>query len=70
MENKSEFYELLKSAVTDDLALVKVLEKIMKLISKHSKINRGVTDEDLRSELIAYSIELIRKNEIYKIFEK
>ena len=47
MENKSEFYELLKSAVTDDLALVKVLEKIMKLINKHSKINRGVTDEKM-----------------------
>ncbi len=28
MNNETEFYNLLKSAVTDDVALIKVLDKI------------------------------------------
>lgn len=68
MENETKFYKLLKLAVTDDVALVTVLDKIMKLINKNAKDKHGTIDEDLKSELIAYSIELIRHKKILKIF--
>lgn len=69
MEYETEFYKLLESAVTDDVALVRVLDKIMKLINNNSKDMHGVIDEDLKSELITYSVELIRNKKIYKKFE-
>lgn len=68
MNKETEFYNLLKSAVTDDVALIKVLDKIMMLINKNSKNKYGEIDEDLKSELITYSVELIRVKEIYKKF--
>ena len=58
MQYNTEFYKLLRQAVYDDTALVRVLDKIMKLINSNSK-----------SELITYSIELIRNKKIYKKFE-
>ncbi len=67
MEYETEFYKLLKLAVTDDVALIRVLDKIMKLIN--SKDMRGIIDEDLKSELITYSVELIRNKKIYKKFK-
>lgn len=69
MEYDTEFYRLLKSAVTDDVALVRVLDKIMKLINSNSKDIHGVIDEDLKSELITYSVEIIRNKKIFKKFE-
>ena len=33
---ESKFYYLLKDAVTDDTALIKVIDKIMDLINKYS----------------------------------
>ena len=69
MEYDTEFYRLLKSAVTDDVALVRVLDKIMKLINSNSKDVYGVIDEDLKSELITYSVEIIRNKKIFKKFE-
>lgn len=69
MEYETEFYKLLKSAVIDDVALIRVLDKIMKLINNNSKDVHGVIDEDLKSELITYSVELIRNKKIYKKFE-
>ena len=69
MEYDTEFYRLLKSAVTDDVALVRVLDKIMKLINTNSKDVHGVIDEDLKSELITYSVEIIRNKKIFKKFE-
>ena len=69
MEYETEFYKLLKSAVTDDVALVRVLDKIMKLINSNSKDVHGVIDEDLKSELITYSVEIIRNKKIFKKFE-
>lgn len=69
MEEKTEFYKLLKSAVNNDVDLMKVLEQIMQLINKYSRNKRtGIIDEDLKSELLKYSIELIRVKEIYKKF--
>lgn len=69
MEYETEFYKLLKSAVTDDVALVRVLDKIMKIINKNSKDTHGIIDEDLKSELITYSVKIIRNKKIFKKFE-
>ena len=38
------------------------------MINKLSKIHNKEIDEDLKSLLITYSIEIIRENKIYKIF--
>ena len=59
---------LLEKAVTDDTALVSVIDKIMPMINKMSRIHKREIDEDLKSVLITYSIEIIRKKKIYKIF--
>lgn len=64
---KTEFYKLLEDAVTDDTALVLIINKIMPMIENTSKINNEI-DEDLKSVLITYTIEIIRKKQIYKIF--
>ena len=69
MEKETEFYKILKLAVTDDVALVRVLDKIMKLINTNSKDMHGVIDEDLKGELITYSVELIRNKKIYEKFQ-
>lgn len=69
MEYETEFYKLLKSAVIDDVALIRVLDKIMKLINNNSKDMHGVIDEDLKSELITYSVEIVRNKKIYKKYE-
>lgn len=68
MQYNTEFYKLLRQAVYDDTALVRVLDKIMKLINSNSKDDDGKINEDLKSELITYSIELIRNKKIYKKF--
>ena len=64
MQYNTEFYKLLRQAVYDDTALVRVLDKIMKLINSNSKDDDGEINEDLKSELITYSIELIRNKKI------
>ena len=69
MGYETDFYKLLKLAVTDDVALVRVLDKIIKLINSNSKDVHGVIDEDLKSELITYSVEIIRNKKIFKKFE-
>lgn len=69
MQYNTEFYKLLRQAVYDDTALVRVLDKIMKLINSNSKDDDGKINEDLKSELITYSIELIRNKKIYKKLE-
>lgn len=69
MEYETEFLKLLRQAVYDDTALVRVLDKIMKLVNSNSKDDDGKINEDLKSELITYSIELIRNKKIYKKFE-
>ena len=67
---ESKFYILLKDAVTDDTSLIRVIEKIMNLINKYSKNYNGQIDEDLKSELIARTIELVRGESIYKKFNE
>lgn len=66
---QSKFYILLKEAVTDDTSLIRVLDKIMNLINRYSRNYNGQIDEDLKSELIAKTIELVRKESIYKRFQ-
>lgn len=65
---ESKFYNLLKDAVTDDTALIRVIDKIMNLINKYSRNYNKEIDEDLKSELIAKTIELVREKSIYKRF--
>ena len=65
---KTEFHKLLEKAVIEDSALVEVIDKIMPMINNFSRISNGKIDEDLKSTLITYSIEIIRKKEIFKIF--
>lgn len=65
---KTEFHKLLERAVTDDTALLTVIDKIIPMINKLSKIHNKEIDKDLKSLLITYSIEIIRENKIYKIF--
>ena len=67
---ESRFYILLKDAVTDDKSLIMVIDKIMDLINKYSRNYNGELDEDLKSELIAKTIELVRKESIYKKFKE
>ncbi len=67
---ESRFYILLKDAVTDDTSLIMVIDKIMDLINKYSRNYNGELDEDLKSELIAKTIELVRKESIYKKFKQ
>ena len=69
MKKKTEFYKLLEKAVYDDKALVEIIRQIMPIIDKNSKLKNGYEiDEDLKSVLVAYSIEVIKKKEIFKIF--
>ncbi len=69
MDYNTEFYKLLELAVTDDVALIRILDKIMTLINNNSIVN-GKLDEDLKSELIAITIEEVRKKEFYKKIPK
>lgn len=65
---KTKFHKLLSDAVTNDTALVQVIDKIMPMINKLSREKNWKIDEDLKSTLIAYSIEIIRDKKIFKIF--
>lgn len=65
---ESKFYIFLKEAVTDDTSLIIVIDKIMNLINKYSRNYNGIIDEDLKSGLIAKTIELVRQKSIYKNF--
>ena len=69
MDYNTEFYKLLELAVTDDVALIRILDKIMTLINNNSIVN-GKLDEDLKSELIAITIEEVRKKEFHKKIPK
>lgn len=71
MENSSKFLKLLEEAVYDDIALVKVIEKIMNKINYFSTNSNKEIDEDLKSVLILKTIEIVRKNKIYRdVFKK
>lgn len=67
---ESKFYKLLKDAVTDDTSLIMVIDRIMGLINKYSRNYNGKIDEDLKSDLITKTIELVRNESIYKKFQE
>ena len=58
---ETKFYKLLKKAVTDDTALIRVIEQTMPLINKKSRSYNKQINEDLKSELITKTIEIVRK---------
>lgn len=60
MKNRTEFYNLLSRARTDEVALVLVINKIMPLIDKYSKNEEKEIDQDLKSHLIEYAIKTIK----------
>lgn len=63
MKNKTKFYELLLRARTDEVAMIIVIDKIKHLIDKYSKIKDNELDQDLKSYLIEYEIEVIKKDD-------
>lgn len=63
MKNKTKFYEILKKAKTDDISLVLVISKIMPLITKYSIDDNKEIDDDIRSELIEYAINIIKSDD-------
>lgn len=60
MTNKTKFYYELVKAKSDDVSLIKVIDKIMPIIESKSFDNSGNYDEDLKSFLIAHCIEIIK----------
>ena len=61
---KTKFYYLLKKATNDEKSLILVIDRIMPLINKYSlKSNKKVIDEDLKSVLIEYCINVIKNEE-------
>ena len=60
MKNKTEFYELLLKARTDEVSMILAINKIMPLIDKYSKNENKELDQDLKSHLIEYAIKIIK----------
>lgn len=60
MKNKTKFYELLSKAKTDEVSLILVINKIMPLIDKYSKNENKKIDQELKSYLIEYAINIIK----------
>lgn len=63
MENKTKFYELLVKAKSDEVSMILVINKIMPLIDKYSKNENKQIDQDLKSHLIEYAINVIKKDD-------
>lgn len=63
MENETKFYKILKKARNDEVSLILVINKIMPLINRYSLNKDNEIDEDLRSELIEYSINLVKSED-------
>ncbi len=60
MRNKTKFYELLSKAKTDEVSLILAINKIMPLIDKYSKNENREVDQELKSYLIEYAINVIK----------
>lgn len=67
--NNYDFYEILTKAKEDNTFLIMAIEKVMPLINKYSLNDNGLIDEDLKSELIEYSINLIKDKNFVKKFK-
>lgn len=62
MNIETKFYELLKKAKNDEVSLFIVLNTIMPLITKYSLDKNKKIDDDLRSTLIEYAINIIKSD--------
>lgn len=60
MIEKTKFYYELVKAKSDDVSLIKVIDKIMPIIESKSLDNYGNYDEDLKSFLISHCIEIVK----------
>ena len=63
---KEDFKNLLIKAATDDVSLIRVLEYVMPIINKKATSYHGELDEDLKGELIEYSLKMIKNKKILK----
>ena len=63
MNNRTKFYEILVGARIDNKKLIFVIEKIMPLIKKYSKIDKSEIDEHSKSYLIEYAIKIIKQED-------
>lgn len=70
MIQKTKFYYQLEKARTDDVELINVINTIMPLIESNSFDYNGNFDEDLKSHLIKYCIETIKKDGFAERFLK
>lgn len=70
MKNKTKFYKLLSKAKTDEVSLVIVINKIMPLIDKYSKNENKEVDQELKSYLIEYAINIIKDENFAKKLAK
>lgn len=62
MKIETKFYELLNKAKNDEVSLFIVLNSIMPLITKYSLDKNKKIDDDLRSTLIEYAINIIKSD--------
>lgn len=62
MNMETKFYELLNKAKNDEISLFIVLNSIMPLITKYSLDKNKKIDDDLRSTLIEYAINIIKSD--------
>lgn len=62
MIKKTKFYYELEKAKTDEVALINVINTIMPIIESNSFDYNGKFDEDLRSHLLEYCIETVKKD--------
>lgn len=67
--HKTEFYKLLKSAITNDEDLEKILKLIEPMLINKSIINKKF-DEDLYSDLKLHVVKIIRKEIFLKKISK
>lgn len=70
MKNKTKFYKLLSKAKTDEVSLVIAINKIMPLIDKYSKNENKEVDQELKSYLIEYAINIIKDENFAKKLAK
>ena len=70
MKNRTKFYSILEKAREDDVSLIIAIDKIMPLIDKYSKNENKEIDDELKSYLIEYAINIIKKEDLAKKLTK
>ena len=70
MKNRTKFYSILEKAREDDVSLIIAIDKIMPLIDKYSKNENKEIDDELKSYLIEYAINIIKREDFAKKLTK